>query len=181
MLPSEAKKMNARHLSRRCNARRRLWVVSLTLAISIGVIRPVWTNGPRFYDDDPILREPESQDASAAQPTEIGLLFDLTHNLFVSANHKPSNTRALNVNTIDEVPDSSWFTNRIGAGSVTGAELARGPATGPAPAPERWVIVRDKSAGANPGFTAKDANGETWFLGFDRPSNPEGPSAAVVV
>ena len=43
------------------------------------------------------------------------------------------------------------------------------------------MIIREKTAGANPGFTAKDANGETWFLGFDPPSNPEGATAAVVI
>ena len=64
---------------------------------------------------------------------------------------------------------------------MTGDELARGPILGRPPAPERWILIREKSAGQNPGFTAKDANGETWFLGFDRLSNPEGPSGAVVV
>ena len=38
----------------------------------------------------------------------------------------PSNTRAGNINTIDEVPDSSWFTNRIGSQPMTDAEIARG-------------------------------------------------------
>jgi hypothetical protein len=52
---------------------------------------------------------------------------------------------------------------------------------GRAPAPEKWVITREKSAGVNPGFTAKDANGETWFLAFDSPSYPGGYSAAVVI
>jgi len=135
----------------------------------------------RFYDDDPIGREAESQDASPAQPTDVGLMFELAYNLFVTAKHEPSNTRALNINTIDEVPDSSWFTNRIGTSPVTATDIARGAAIGRAPAPERWVILREKSAGANPGFTAKDANGDTWFLGFDRPENPEGGSAAVVI
>ena len=139
------------------------------------------TSGPRFYDDDPIAREPESQDASQAQPTEIGLMFELSYNLFVTANHQPSNKRALNVNTIDEVPDSSWFNNHIGASGVTAAQIATGPATGAPPSPERWVIIREKSGGANPGFTARDANGETWFLAFDPPSNPEGATGAVVV
>src|SRR5262245_54809259 len=73
----------------------------------------VSTNGPKFLDDDPITREPETQDASKAAESEIGLLFELSYNLFAVANHTPSNTRAGNVNTIDEVPDSSWFTNRI--------------------------------------------------------------------
>jgi len=135
----------------------------------------------RFYDDDPIGREAESQDASPAQPNDVGLMFELAYNLFVTAKHEPSNTRALNINTIDEVPDSSWFTNRIGTSPVTATDIARGAAIGRAPAPERWVILREKSAGANPGFTAKDANGDTWFLGFDRPENPEGGSAAVVI
>src|SRR4051812_16273463 len=66
----------------------------------------------RFYADDPIAREPESQDASGAAPVDIGLMYELSYNLFVTANYTPSNTRAGNVNTIDEVPDSSWFVNR---------------------------------------------------------------------
>ena len=68
---------------------------------------------------------------------------------------------------MDEVPDSSWFTNRIGAAPVSTDAIARGPLAGAPPAPERWVILREKSAGVNPGFTARDANGETWFLSFD--------------
>jgi hypothetical protein len=155
--------------------------VCLGVAAALLALVPASTDSPRYYDDDPIAREPESQDASGAQPAEIGLLFELSYNLFVTANHKASNTRAQNVNTIDEVPDSSWFTNRIGAGSITDTEIARGPTVGPPPASERWVILREKSAGANPGFTATDANGETWFLGFDPVSRPEGASAAVVV
>ena len=133
--------------------------------------------GRRFYDDDPIAREPESQDASGAEAVEIGLMFDLTYDLFVTGKRQPSNTRARNVNTIDEVPDSSWFTNR----NVTAAEIARGPALGTPPAPERWVIIREKTAGVNPGFTAKDAHGETWFVSFDAPESPDGSTAEVVV
>src|SRR5436190_4988040 len=47
-----------------------------------------------FYSDDPIAREPERQNASAAQPEDIGLAYELGHNLFVVANHVPSGTRA---------------------------------------------------------------------------------------
>src|SRR4029079_19709621 len=103
---------------------------------------------------------PESQDASAAQPADMGLLFEMSSNLFVTANHKPSNTRALNINTIDEVPDSSWFTNRVGTTTVSAAQMAAGPVSGAAPASEHWSILGEKSAGATSGFTAKDANGE---------------------
>ena len=73
------------------------------------------TQSPRFYSDDPIAREPDSRDASGVQPWDIGLMYELSYNLFVTSGYKPTNTRARNINTIDEVPDSSWFTNRIGS------------------------------------------------------------------
>ena len=153
----------------------------LTVALAVASLGTVSTDSRRFYADDPLVREPESQDASGAEPVEIGLLYDLSWDLFVSGKHQPSNTRAQNVNTIDEVPDSSWFTNRVLMRDVTATEIARGPAVGAPPAPERWVIIREKSGGVNPGFTARDANGETWFLSFDDPDSPDGSTAEVVV
>ena len=41
---------------------------------------PAGTQAPRFYGDDPIGREPEPQDASRAEPWDIGLLYDLAYN-----------------------------------------------------------------------------------------------------
>ena len=136
--------------------------------------------GPHYYPDDPIAREPEPLDASGAQAWKIGLLFDLSYNTFVTSKYKPTGTRARNINTIDEVPDSSWFTNRVGTLALTPEEVLAGPSPGRPPAPERWTIIREKSAGANPGFTARDANGETWFLSFDGHDHPEGDTAAII-
>src|SRR5262245_53561184 len=141
----------------------------------------VSTKSPHFYPDDPIAREPESQDASKAKEYEIGSLFEMTHNLFVTAGYKPTGVRAKNINTIDEVPDSSWFTNRIGTTPITTEQIARGPLVGAPPDPSKWVLVREKTAGVHPGFTARDAKGETWFLEFDPPYYPEGATGAVAV
>jgi hypothetical protein len=77
------------------------------------------TQAPHFYDDDPIAREPESQDASKAQPYNIEQLYEQVYALFVTSGNKPSGRRAQNLNTIDELPDSSWFTNRVGTIPVT--------------------------------------------------------------
>jgi hypothetical protein len=41
-----------------------------------------FTRGPKFYPDDPIAREPESQDASRAAESEIELFFEYPYNLF---------------------------------------------------------------------------------------------------
>jgi hypothetical protein len=139
------------------------------------------TAAPRFYGDDPIAREPESADASGAAAFDLGLMYDLSYNLFVTPGRKPSNVHARNVNTIDEVPDSAWFTNRVLPRRVTAEDIGLGPDTGRAPNAERWTITREKSAGFAPGFTARDASGETWFLSFDPPGNPEGATAAMVI
>jgi hypothetical protein len=141
----------------------------------------VSTAGRKFYDDDPIARAPESRSAAGAKELKIELFFEYAYNLFVVADRKPSNTRAGNLNTIDEVPDSGWFTNRIGGAPMTAAAIARGPNSDAPPAPEKWTLLREKSAGTNPGFTARDANGQTWFLQFDAQEFPEGGSADVEI
>ena len=154
----------------------RLVLVAAALGLSVSTVS---TQRPHFYPDDPIARAPESQDASKAQPYFIGALFEMSQNLFVTAGHQPSGVRAQNINTIDEVPDSSWFTNRVGTRPVSLEDLARGPNFGAPPDPSHWVLTREKTAGAHPGFTAKDAKGETWFLEFDPPYYAEAATAAV--
>jgi hypothetical protein len=139
------------------------------------------TAQPRFFVDDPLTDVPEQGDASRVTPWDIDLFYDLAYNLFVTARREPSGLRAQNINTIDEVPDSSWFTNRIGTRDITVQELLRGPVEGPPPDASRWTIVREKSAGDAPGFTATDANGQTFFVSFDAAPNPQGATAAVVV
>jgi hypothetical protein len=69
---------------------------------------------PTFYADDPILVDDDRAfDASGAKSLELSEIFDYVHNTWGSPGNR-SSIRALNVNTLDEVPDSSWFTNRIG-------------------------------------------------------------------
>src|SRR5574338_482103 len=159
--------------------------LTLTAALALGMLAlaggMLVASGPKFYVDDPLSREPESRDASAAKPEDVGLLYDLSYNLFVTSARQPTGVHAQNANTIDEVPDSGWFTNRILPGRLTVEEVTRGPNEGPPPNPERWVLIREKSGGYAPGFTARDANGETWFLSFDPPGNPEGATAAMAV
>ena len=134
-----------------------------------------------FYRDDPIPREPAPQDAGAAAASQLDLMYELSYNLFALPGRKPSGLRAQNLNTIDEVPDSSWFTNRIGTRAVSIDEIVRGPNAGAPPDPSLWVISREKTSGSHPGITARDANGETWFLEFDPPYYPNAATAAPVM
>ncbi len=124
----------------------------------------------KFYADDPIAREPETKDASGAQPRDIHLSYDLGLNLFTRPGD-PRMVRAQNINTIDEVPDSSWFTNRIGVRPMSLEEITRGPNRGDGPdfsAP--WEVIRGKSGGITPGFTMRDRRGDVYFVKFDPPA-----------
>src|SRR6187200_3310436 len=89
---------------------------------------------PRFLSDDPLAREPNSQDAAGVAEWEIDLTVDLAINMFGTPGDSATDVPAKDVNTIDEVPDSSWFTNRIGSRPMTIDELRRGPLTGTGPA-----------------------------------------------
>jgi hypothetical protein len=122
----------------------------------------------KFFDDDPIWIERDTQDASAMKPIEVSLFVDLTSNAFKRADVQAP-VRAQNLNSIDEVPDSSWYTNRAGRMSLTAEDITRGPNTTHGPAAGAWTITSSKSDGVTPGFTIKDSRGERWFLKFDPP------------
>ena len=100
---------------------------------------------PRFYSDDPLTTDPESQDASKVQALKVSDQYDLVENSFLGAGEE-ADVRAGNVNTIDEVPDSSWFTNRVGKGSgpLDLAALVEGPGH-VAPAPPPPAVDRDRA------------------------------------
>jgi hypothetical protein len=149
--------------------------------VAIGGFGPAGAATPRFYSDDPIAREPDPQDASVAAYNAQDMLYELTYNSFALSGRKPENVRAQNLNTIDEVPDSAWFTNRVGARPVSVDEIVRGPNLGEPPDPSHWVITREKISGSKVGVTAKDARGETWFLEFDPPYFPEAATSALVM
>jgi hypothetical protein len=133
---------------------------------------------PKFFDDDPIARAVESQDAAAAQPRERSLEYDALVNL-LGRPGEPVVGRAADVNTIDEVPDSSWYTNRVPA--LTAEQVLRGvdDDTGPAPGP--WTVGH-KTNGVSAGFTITDSRGKVYHIKFDPPGYPElGTGAEAVV
>jgi hypothetical protein len=167
------------HISRDIERYRKSAVAGVALAV-VCALAQADSVRPKFYRDDPIRVEPETQDASRAVPWSIDLFYDLLLNQFTSPG-LPAGDRAADINTIDEVPDSSWFTNRILARPLTIEEAVRGPATCDGPARGKLTVIRAKTEGAAPGFTARDSAGETWFIAFDPKSNPEAASAAAVV
>ena len=92
-------------------------------------------------------------------------MLDATINLFSRPGLKEVG-RAEDVNTIDEVPDSNWFTNRAGTRPITADELFRGPSDDAGPAPGKWTVSQ-KANGVTPGFTITDERNRRYFVKFD--------------
>src|SRR3990172_2214770 len=128
-----------------------------------------WGEPTTFYDDDPVWQVPDSQNASSVKPWEIDLVYDLAENMFSKPGDPTPNVRAKDINTVDEVPNSSWYTNRIGSKPMTPDEIMKGPDTTSGPADGTWTVVAAKNDGVSPGFTIKDSAGQVWFIKFDPP------------
>jgi hypothetical protein len=138
-----------------------------SLALAAALTMASSAAAPRFFDDDPVWQERDTQDASRMKPLDVDLFVDLTTNLLGPRSVEAA--RARNVNTIDEVPDSSWYTNRAGARTLTADDVFNGPDATKGPEPGTWTITSSKSDGVTPGFTIRDAKGQLWFLKFDPP------------
>ena len=130
-------------------------IVAATLAVTLatGV-----ANAPRFRPEDPqTLDRDAAFDASGVKPRELSEIYDFVSNTFGKPGDRQP-IRALNVNTIDEVPDSSWFSNRIGQRAMSIAEIVRGPDIVDRLDVDKWIVTAGKGpAGFQPGFRAVNA------------------------
>ncbi len=155
--------------------------LSMLAAVLLGIAAlSVRAATPKFFPDDPLTVDVETQDASRVTSQDLSDPYDFLENTFMN----PADTadiRAVNVNTLDEVPDSSWWINRILEHPLTPAQIARGSITGTGPRPGVWTIVGSKNEGITPGFTITDETGQLYFIKFDPVTNPEMATGAEAV
>ncbi len=144
-------------------------------------VQPLSSQLPTFYPDDPIAADDDmSLDASKVAAVEDSNGYDFVVNTFAAPGIR-HNIRARNVNTVDEVPDSSWFVNRIGRRALSTAELVRGPDRFESISLNGWIVSGGKSSGLQPGFRMTDPSGHLYQIEFDPPSNPEMATGAEVI
>jgi len=136
---------------------------------------------PRFFPDDPIWADDDAAlDASGVVEHEDPGSYDFAVNSFTTQGER-RNLRAQNVNTVDEVPDSSWFVNRIGRQPLNVADVVRGPDRVASVSLQGWVVSGGKSSGLQPGFRMTDPAGQLYQIEFDPPSNPEMATGAEMI
>jgi len=149
------------------------------LAVTAGSV--VWSAAPHFYPDDPIWSDDDRAfDASQVVAIEDSNGYDFVLNTFAGPGER-RDVRALNVNTVDEVPDSSWFTNRIGRRDLPVADVVKGPDRAERVSLDGWVVSGGKSTGVQPGFRMTDPAGQLYQIEVDPPSNPELASSAEII
>jgi hypothetical protein len=93
--------------------------------------------------------------------------------------------RAVNVNALDEVPDSSWFVNRLGSKGMSEEEIVRGSCGDQVLSvdaePGSWLIDQGKPNGANPGFRVNIPGLGKFLLKADPDGEPERATGATAI
>ncbi len=94
--------------------------------------------------------------------------------------------RAIDVNAYDEVPDSSWFTNRIGKKPMSANDVERGACDDKVLDPDKakdgsWVIDQGKGNGANPGFRVNIPGIGKFMLKSDPQPEPDRATGATAI
>ena len=150
------------------------WLAFLTLFSS-----PI-ASAQKFRPDDPIWEDHDRQNIPGVGKFTIADYYDFLQNTFFSPGDK-TRTRAVNINTLGEVPDSSWFTNRHGKQPLSLEELVRGPDQGGPLFRGNSQVIQNKQSGITPGFRVKDTTGTIYQMEFDPVTNPEMATSAEVI
>jgi hypothetical protein len=129
----------------------------------------------------------DAKKAPCAEPYESSFAWDgIDNSLFRPISEalilKPSG-ESQNVNAFDEVPDSSWFVNRIGARPMTEQEVEDGyckpgKTLNPNLGDGEWLIDHGKDNGANPGFRVK-SEGVKYMFKLDAVEDGQGERATA--
>ena len=157
----------------------------LVAAIMLGCASPA-----RFPLEDPLARDPD-QTPVARAPEEYYSPFawdGANQSVFRPISRffavDPAGP-ARNVNALDEVPDSSWFENRLGVHAMTPEQVARGACPeitlDSNAADGTWLIDKGKDNGANPGFRITVKGLGRFMLKSDPSEEPDRATGATTI
>ncbi len=155
---------------------------------------PLTVDGDTRPVSVPCRQDPDKHDphrvTCAPRPYFSPFAWDEIDNLFFARISRALSaapaTEAANANSFDEVADSAWFTNRIGAHVIGRDEELHGACK-----PDdfllddvpdgTWVVDHGKDNGATAGFRVKVPGKGKYLLKADDPDQPERASAASAI
>ena len=165
--------MSSNHRPRKHGNTENFWLYALA-ALTIGFAATTGGRAaaPKFFPDDPIqMDDDRSFDARGAQPIEGSNAYDFAENTFFKRGDR-SDVRAVNVNTVDEVPDSTWFTNRIGRSPCRSRTSSADRINSTRRASTTGRSCRKRAAESRPGYRVTDPSGHLYQVKFDPPDQP---------
>jgi hypothetical protein len=156
---------------------------------------PMWRDGDLVSVRAECHREPTARDpkhvACAPRVHDSRLYWDGMDNLLLRPLSEALGVvvsgEAIDVNSVDEVPDSAWFTNRIGRRAMTPDEIANGACTpdqmlDPNAPDGSWVIDKGKAEGATAGFRIQiPGKGKYMIKAESVDDQPERQAASEVI
>ena len=145
-------------------------LVLIALCAGDGVCR-------KFYDDDPLVREPQPRPVANPAPRKLSDYYDIVRHTLATPGErqgKPARIPARGVNTLGDPMEGAWWERRHYWFPMPAEELKRGPGDGAAPAMDgKWKVVSAKNEGITPGFVITDRHERRYYIKFDPPSHPE--------
>lgn len=159
----------------------------VALALSASGASVSCASAPRYRDSPPLWEDTDRRPVSekAEERDSLVMWEALDNAVFAPLSSSLALERtgsSVNVNAVDEVPNSSWFENRIGLGGYAPERVARGACTERPPDPrQKWIIHSAKPDGANPGFMVADEEGRKFLLKFGGTIQGPRPMAAATI
>ncbi len=152
------------------------WLVAVVALSPV----PAAVAAERFLRDDPIARDRDDLDIPCPEVLELSPTYDALESTL--GNGGPGGDRASNVNTLGEVPDSSWFTNRLGHGLLSLEELVRGGDQRGGPDVSGTLRVVGAGLGTlSDSLLIVDRRGDSYFIKFDPAAHPNLGTAADII
>ncbi len=164
-----------------------LLLLQLSILSGCAARRTITPDMPYWKDADrKDIPEPEGRDPGLAWTSIKRSTFDqVRQGINVERNFRIISSNRIeshNINSFDEVPNSTWFTNRHGLFELSPEEIFQGPVIGDGPdTAGAWEVFRPKVGGATPGFWIKDSRGDQYIIKFDPKGYPEMSTAAAAM
>lgn len=160
-------------------ARRLLGLLSLVCLVSACA-----SQQPRFRDAPPVWRVDDDQNIADPDVREFDPKEYYANVFALQRIDRMLQLRdeelAGNVNSLEEVPDSTWFQNRIGVRPVEPTEAARAVDAG-GPPRRPFTLVGGKLGIGHPVLVLQDGTGRRFRVYFDTQQNPQLRTSAGVI
>src|SRR5262245_46160275 len=160
---------------------------AVTCSVCVGVA--LWSSAAtvhaqKFYPDDPLRAEPSPVPVINPEPRALSDILELFNNTVNRPGERHPDRGVIaagGVNTLGEVMDSDWFTNRHATRRMTPEELVRDAGTDHPPADGQWRVLTLRPHGVRPGIIVADSRHRHYLLLFDPPDHPEMSTASQMI